>query len=400
MTEEMLIGALREAAAPPAPKGFTPGIVYSGRQPSEITTPWMDHELATEEDFREAVLAMGVPLPEHLTLELVEAKFNQAAWHRDPKDIGTKHTAYTAPMWLYRFKVVPRSARADADIAVLMKEARKAARARTPKAAAPGAMIINLSDFQIGKTDEGGGTPELLEKSEWALAQVLAQVKRQKPSEIVLVDNGDSTEGFESSPGADRTNDLQQTEQIRVWRRVFWRWISALSRTGIPMTVVSVPSNHCRVRRGKQNMAGPDDDWGLEVLAQVADMADVNPDAFGHVGFIVPRKHEEHVTLPLECGKVISFAHGHQVSRPALLSEWAKKQGRREVGQSDIVVVGHFHHLRVESYGDGQTLFVCPTMDPGSSWFTPQSGERSRPGVLTFMVDGDGWRDLKVCWGD
>lgn len=398
MTEDMLIDELRQAAAPPMPKGFTPGIVYSGRQPSEITTPWMDHELATEEDFREAVLKMGVPLSEHLTLELVEAKFNQAAWHRDQDGIGAKHTAYTAPMWLYRFKVVQRSARADADIAVLMKDARKAAKAREPRSTGAGAMIINLADFQTGKTDEGGGTPELLEKSERALIQVLAQVKRQKPAQVILVDNGDSTEGFESSPGADRTNDLQQTEQIRVWRRLLWRWITALAKTGIPMTVISVPSNHCRVRRGKQNMADPSDDWGLEVLAQVADMAEVNPEAFGHVSFVVPRKHEEHVTVTLACGKVISFAHGHQVTRPAMLTEWAKRQGRREIGQSDIVVVGHFHHLRVEAYGDGQTLFCCPTMDPGSSWFTPRSGERSRPGVLTFVVDEDGWRDIFVAW--
>ena len=34
--------------------------------------------------------------------------------------------------------------------------------------------------------------------------------------ELVLIDVGDSTEGFESAPNAARTNDLQMTEQIRV----------------------------------------------------------------------------------------------------------------------------------------------------------------------------------------
>jgi hypothetical protein len=40
---------------------------------------------------------------------------------------------------------------------------------------------------------------------------------------------------------------------------------------------------------------------------------------------------------------------------------------------------------------------ISPTMDGGSSWFQ-YSGERSEPGVLSFMVDADGWRDLHVAW--
>jgi predicted phosphodiesterase len=68
------------------------------------------------------------------------------------------------------------------------------------------------------------------------------------------------------------------------------------------------------------------------------------------------------------------------------------------VGLADILLVGHFHHLRVETYGDSQTMFVAPSMDGGSGWFTNTAGESSRPGVLTFMVDGEGWRDMHVAW--
>jgi hypothetical protein len=393
-----LLDDLRAAATPALPKGVTPGITYSGRTPTSVTTPWIEEKLETDEDYAEYMKSIGVPIPTGKKLELTAAYFNQAAWHRDHQAIGTKDSAYTAPMWRYAFKVVDDIAGQDrADLELMLKEARKASRTRkTPTTTAGATMVINLADFQVGKTDVGGGTEELLIRSEVALREVLAAVRRQKPEEIVLVDNGDSTEGFESSPNAARTNDLQQTEQIRVWRRIFWRWITALAERGIPLKVVSVPSNHCRVRIGKNAQGPNDDDWGLEVLSQVADMASVNPERFEHVEFIQPQKYDEHVTLTLVGGKVISFAHGHQASQPNAIVDWAKKQGRRSIGLSDIVVVGHFHHFRAITYGDRQTLFICPTMDPGSSWFTPSSGEQSDPAILAFMVDEYGWRDLAL----
>lgn len=395
-----LLADLTAAHQPPMPRGFKPGVVYSGQHPSEITTPWIGEDLqgAGPAEWEEAVAKMGVPLPAGTTLELVEARFNSAAWHRDTPDKGENHTAYTAPAWTYKFRVVFKGVRNDEDLAKLEKQARKAVRCSVSKRVSNSTMVVNLSDFQVGKTDELGGTAELLERSERALLEVAHRVHQVKPEQIVLADVGDSTEGFESSPNAARTSDLQQTEQIRVWRRVFWRWISALSILTEDLQVVSVPSNHCRIRRGKDAQGPPDDDWGLEVLTQVSDLADVNPDAYGHVSFHAPAKYAEHVTLTLKGGKVISFAHGHQVSNPDRLSHWAKAQGRREIGLSDLVVVGHFHHLRIQAYGDGQYLFLCPTADGGSSWFTPRSGERSRPGVLTFVVDEGGWRDMFVAW--
>jgi hypothetical protein len=35
-------------------------------------------------------------------------------------------------------------------------------------------------------------------------------------------------------------------------------------------------------------------------------------------------------------------------------------------------------------------------MDPGSSWYTPSSGEQSDPAILTFDVDEYGWRNLDL----
>lgn len=402
MTDDQLLNDLKQAATPPPPKDFRPGVIYAGMMPSEITTPAIP-PAETQEEWEEAVKAMGIVLPPGMTLALVEAQYsyNAAAWQRDPKDRREKDTAYTAPnhLWRYKFKVVPKSLRSDEDVAVLMKEVKRATRGR-PLAPYDDktTMVINLADFQVGKTDVLGGTKETLARSEAALQDVLARVKVLRPKEILLVDNGDSTEGFESAPNANRTNDLHITEQIRVWRRIFWRWIEALAKVTEDLKVIGVPSNHCRVRTGKNALGDTLDDWGIEVIAQLADMTEVNPEAYGHVQFTIPRHHEEHVAITLVGGKVIAFAHGHQVGNPNSVAEWAKKQGRGEIGLADIVVVGHFHHLRVQAYGHHQWLFMCPTFDPGSSWYSPSSGEESGPGILTFLVNSKGWQDLEVIW--
>ena len=46
-----------------APKGFEPGVRYDGGIPVEVTTDAVNH-LSTEDDWRDAVAAMGISLPD------------------------------------------------------------------------------------------------------------------------------------------------------------------------------------------------------------------------------------------------------------------------------------------------------------------------------------------------
>ncbi|MGL5825588.1 MAG: hypothetical protein ACRCYU_12375 [Nocardioides sp.] len=256
-----------------------------------------------------------------------------------------------------------------------------------------------IADPQVGKVSERGGVSELLarlEKSRKAWADYL---DAERPDEVVLVDAGDAIENFENTGSQERTNDLQLTEQIRLWRRVFWSWIETAAHHAPVVKVVSVPSNHCRVRRGKANLATPDDDFGIEVLSQVADMAGVYPEKYGHVSFYSPEKEHESLALPTLGGKVLGFAHGHQVGSPEKLPQWLAGQalGRTPIGMADITVFGHWHNLRVQTVGDDRWMFIAPTSDNGSAWFRNISGNESAPGVLTFTVESDGWRGLHVC---
>lgn len=400
MTDNNLLAELKQAATPSAPANFRPGVTYDGRCPSEIRTPPIA-QIADENDYESTLREMGYPIPDNMTVMLTEMEMVEYDdfWTRDSVD---QELAVTRPSkkWRYRFKVVPKSARHDEDIAALMAEAKAAPPHPVDLRGGDGktTKVINLSDFQWGKVDELGGSAETLARSEAALAAVVHDLTENPVDEIILVDPGDILEGTESAPNALGMNDLSSTQQVRVGRRVFWRWIEALCPLAPHFKVVGVPSNHCRVRRGKNALGDALDDWGIEIIAQLADIAAANEEAYGHIEFVIPQEHQEHVLITLLGGQVLGVVHGHQKGQPGQLAGWIKSTGRRGLQQADIVVVGHFHHLVVEAFGDLQWLFICPTNDNGSSWFTPSSGERSEPGVLTFRVDARGWYDLLPVW--
>jgi hypothetical protein len=397
-------------AAQRAPKDWKPGVKYDGRgQVSEITTVAIPGDQLAAEDYQRVVEEMGVTVPAGLVLVLAEASFDPFAWTReepfwiDEKGHQRKTPATTQAGWRYRFKTASAAlvAASDEDLEKLQAAARRAVRARPRTTPFDGVtQVIVLGDIQAGKVDRRGGSAELLVRLEHALAEILRHVKRTKPNEILLIDGGDGMEMFESSPGADRTNDLSQTEQIRLWRRVLMSWVRELAKVGVTVKVISVPSNHCSVRRGKQNMGTPADDYGIEVLTQVADICAENPDAYGHVEFYSPGEHEEALAITLAGGKTLGVAHGHQKTRPEAIPAYLAGQaaGRTPIGDCDIAVFGHWHNLRVQTWGDDRWFFIAPTMDSGSSWFANNTGTESAPGVLTFVVDSRGWRDMHVAW--
>ena len=391
-----LLDQLKEAAAP-APAGFKPGITFQGAIPSGVVTPPLP-AMDSESEYTEAVRALGYPIPDGFRLVLVEMQLvhHENFWTRENQ--GDDATTKPSSTFRYRFKVVPAGTSDDPDIATLMAEATLLPPVERVKAISDRTLVVSLADFQTGKAcDERGGTAELLARSEAVMAEVARKVVYGGYEEVMLLDAGDSTEGFESAPNADRTNDLSQTEQIRVWRRILWRWVSTIAPLTPNLVVASVGSNHCSVRRGKANLGDALDDWGIEVLSQVEDIANASP--LNNIEFYVPEKHTEHLILVTASGKTLGLMHGHQSNNPNGLPEIIKKNSRRGIGQADVVVVGHFHHFRAITMGQDQTLFVSPTMDAGSSWYQ-YSGEHSRPGVLTFEMDENGWTGLDIIWAD
>ncbi len=411
---------LAALATPPIPtmsvamKGFEPGVQYVDGRPDIITSPRVFDEASDQEDYERVVAGMGVPVPDGWALQLVEARFDPVAWTREEMFVDderseepgarTKAPAVTRPAWRYRWRLVPDfvTALRDADFDKLQRMAKASGRGRpvVPKSTKTTA-VIDMADFQFGKVDVRGGTPELLERIEIAKLGKVAWVRKHKPAEIILLDGGDMMEGFESAPGSDRTNDLSQVQQLRIMRRVMWDWIATFAKLTDDLKVVGVPSNHCRVRRGKETMGSPGDDYGIENIIACSDIAAANTTgAYDHVQFIVPTEYDEAVAFPMVGGKIFGAIHGHQFGSPEKAGDWLAKMalGRRPIGYADMVFVHHYHQFRQWTVGDDRWLFMAPTSDSGSSWFSNNQGSESRPGVMSVLFDETGWIDVDVAW--
>lgn len=358
--------------------------------PSEvgITLPTMpEDEKAWREEIKRVV---GITIPEERQVLLEGTRY----WG-NPE----------APNIYCRFKIqdrVPETERLDLEEILSVVKKAKAPK-KLAKVATDTALVVALADLQIGKVGSRGGTEELVARVMDKLDAMEAHIKKVKPSSIYLLDVGDCVESFENTASQMYTNDLSFPEQLRVARRLFLDAVTRVAKLAPEVVVAGIPSNHGRWRRGKDNLGKPGDDFGIENILTVADVCSVNPAAYGHVSFVVPDDWEESLTLDIN-GTYLGLIHGHQVNRPEQIPTWWANQthGGQPVSDADILLTGHFHHLRVQPTGRNphtnrsKWFFQAPTLDNGSDWYRVRSGSDSDPGLLVFEVTSQGWDGLKV----
>ena len=254
--------------------------------------------------------------------------------------------------------------------------------------------IVCLADFQVGKTQSGGGTEDTVRLVRRALHDIAndlngpAQYRR-----IILADVGDSTEGFWNVVSQAQTNDLSLTDQIRTVQRLYAEAVRLLAPLCESLYYVAVPSNHCAVRTGlgKNSRANaPDDDFGIMISKNIEDVIEDRP-GFGHVTFHRPEKWEEAVTVEAADGTRIGFTHGHLAGTQSKVPGWFRDLafGRRSgLYDARILVHGHWHNFAVTQAGDARWIISCPSADRGSDWWTNISGDSTRPAILTFEARG------------
>lgn len=271
-----------------------------------------------------------------------------------------------------------------------------------PKDLSPDTFVLNLADFQVGKTDENGGTAETIARVRRMLTQVVDDLSPCE--EIIIADVGDSTEGFWNVASQAQTNDLSLTDQIRTVQRLYAEAIRTLAPKAGRLRFVSVPSNHCAVRTstgGKNRANAPDDDFGLLISDNLEMVLEGRPD-YAHVTFPRPEKWEEAITLETFDGSHVAFTHGHLAGKQTRVPQWFADLAfghRSGLEKADILVHGHFHNFSVGLTGDNRFVIGCPSADNGSSWFTNVSGKRSAPALLSFWVAAGKAEDWRLYYG-
>lgn len=256
----------------------------------------------------------------------------------------------------------------------------------------PKTLVVCLSDFQVGKTDNLGGTQETVNRVMSTLKRITEWVQAEGSyEEIIVADVGDVCEGFWNVTSQQQTNDLSLTDQIRVAQRLMAEAVAMLAPLCTRMTYVSIPSNHCAVRtgRGSDNRANsPDDDFGL-LIADTIQAIMSGREPFNHVNFAKPQKWEEAVTVETADGTAVGFTHGHLAGAQAKIPSWFRDLAfghRSGLHEASILVHGHFHNFGVSLVGDNKFIIGCPTADNGSSWFANRTGDATDPALLTFEV--------------
>jgi predicted phosphodiesterase len=300
--------------------------------------------------------------------------------------------------WLhsYRVNVVPRNAHAVIDYGQLEEDIK---RWRPSKATKPTkgdrAFVVAIGDTQWGK-DAGDGTEGTVARVMSAMESATIRHRELKDrgiGTIVLPQLGDCIEGVVSQGGKITGRlDLALTSQIRVGRRVLFEWVKRFAPLTDRLIIPVVPGNHDESHR--QVLTDPVDSFQVDIVSQVLDMCAENP-ALQHVEARYPES--DNTTLAVEiAGTLLGFAHGHQ-SRD--LIKWWEGQalGSTPVGSADILITGHYHHLRVQNIGERLWIQI-PSLDGGSPWFKDRRGYDSPAGIVTLVVgaDYDPRRDLAV----
>lgn len=260
-------------------------------------------------------------------------------------------------------------------------------------------LVVVVSDLQIGKTDRAGGTEETVRRVRASTAQIASHAAGCY-RRIILVDCGDSTEGFCNTVSQAQTNDLPLTYQIRTAQALLADALRALTPAAPEVTYVAVPSNHCQVRVGigRGNRASfPGDDYGLLIANNIQQIVVGRP-GYERVQFKVPEKHLESLTVRAADGTVMGVTHGHAAKSKNRVADWFRGQAFGCVaGMQDarVLLHGHWHSFSVQTVGDSRQIICAPTADPGSSWFQNASGDSPAPALLTFELGGgtsSGWR--------
>jgi hypothetical protein len=248
--------------------------------------------------------------------------------------------------------------------------------------------VVIISDPQIGKVDNRGGTPELLARIAWLRDELALEMDAHPCNEAVVLDAGDLIEGFENTKGQAFTNDLSLPSMLRVARSVLTDMIGTVASRHAHTRVATVPSNHSAWRSGPGYLGKPSDDFGLDCHRAVSE---VFAHANDSVEWVWPGDWDQSVALNIS-GARVGLTHGHY-AKQRKFKEWLAGQalGDTILADCDIVVSGHFHNYLIEPCGflnkRERTHIQAPTMDNGSEWWKVISGDDSAPGLLTFTIE-------------
>ena len=301
----------------------------------------------------------------------------------------------TEQFYYYKAKIISKNPTnsKDFDYKNLLKEI-KAYKGKPQKITGNSSFVVCLSDWQMGKRD-GDGTQGIVKRIEQMIPDVTARIKDLKKNGVDLANLyvfglGDIVEGCDGFyPMQEFSVEYDLRRQKMIARRLLIKAIKTWAPLFKNVVVACVPGNHGENRKNGKAYTTFGDNFDVSLFDEAQEILSENP-AFKKIKFIIP-ENELWITLDVS-GTIIGLAHGHQFRTGGRYSHqkavaWLSGQafGMTDVGDSDILISGHFHHLFVVNEGK-RTLMQCPSLDGGSEWFENMTGKTSYSGTLTFSI--------------
>lgn len=258
---------------------------------------------------------------------------------------------------------------------------------KAPRRTLSEASFVALTgDTQFGKVGNGG-TDAIIEQYMNELTRTLERQKKIKAETVLLPWLGDCIEGNQSQGGKVKGRlDLSITDQVRVLRRVVMWQIKQFVPTTDQIIVPILPGNHDEADR--LLLGSLTDSWAIEAVSAVADAVAENDDLKSRVKFLFPEEDTLSITDEFS-GVVTSMVHGHQFGTGVNgWKTWWDGQcaGRTPVGDADLLLSAHRHHLRIQDYGGSRLWIQQPALDMGSSWWTERAGDQSPSRLISFLL--------------
>lgn len=389
MTDVHKDGEVVEGIKPPA--ALRPGV----DQDDEVIEVTSDPYDAPVVDTEKLLTRWGFSLDEY---ELVNGTLKVSEWEVQTPD-GVK------TLWSYKAGVRKRDSMRALDYDDLISEIKS--HRRKPKEPATGdhVFVINVADTQFGKADGDGvkGTVDRFLKSTDAAIDRLQELKKigRPIDRAVIAGIGDIIEGCDGQYASQVFNvELNRRQQTRLARRLIRDLVIKVANEVNELTVTAVPGNHGENRKDYKAFTTVGDNDDVAIFEEIGDILQANPKVYGHVNFVLPE--DEIYTILDLAGTKVGFAHGHIAGSGGTpqkkLWDWWGGQivGDQPIGEAKILVTGHYHHFSVIEYNMNRIHIQCPSVESESTWWKNLKGQVSPPGLLTFVVNKDGYQDLQV----
>jgi predicted phosphodiesterase len=368
----------------PHPQGWEPLVITE--QGGYVTSPPQAEPPADWNDFLAQLLPDGMNPAEY---EVDGATVEMRAWD------GNVGAGELKRFYYFKARIRRRSALVREsldDIIAVTRKARPKAVTAEPKSRT---YFIQITDLQAGQAD-GDGVEGMVRRALEIPSMVKDDVKAlaavgKKPDSIFIPITGDLVEGISGWYEMQTFSvSLDRREQVKLVRRLLTEILVEIASLGLPVHVAVVPGNHGENRQNGKAYTTLGDNDDVAVVEQVAEAFRLS-EKFSHVTFSFPAKNRLSLTVEVQ-GWIVGLTHGH-IARAAgmpagKILNWFKTMAgiRDAIGDSDLLFVGHYHHLILQQLIGDTLLVMGGALCDASDWFSQTAGLVSDPCIVKGTI--------------